>query len=69
MENESIRDKNLRLMREALDAKNYARKKIDQFKGSQSKKSKSKAVKDQQFLARAIRISEDPEDLEKNLKS
>ena len=69
MENESIREKNLRMMREALDAKNYVRKKIDQFKSNQtknSKKGRAKAVKDQQFIAKTIKDSEDLDDFEKN---
>ena len=72
MENESIKEKNLRMMREILDAKNYVRKKTDQFKSNQtknSKKGRAKAVKDQQFIAKTIKDSEGPEDLEKHLKS
>ncbi len=71
MENESIREKNLRMMREALDAKNYVRKKIDQFKSAQTKnsrKGRDKSIKDQRFIAKTIKDSEDPEDFEKKLK-
>jgi len=73
MENESIRDKNLRLMRELLDAKNYVHKKIDQFKSNQTKnaqkgKGRDKAIKDQKFIAKTIKESEGPEELEKKLK-
>jgi hypothetical protein len=70
---ESIRDKNLRMMREVLDAKNYVRKKTDKFKSDQTKNSKKgkgrdKSIKDQQFIAKAIKESEGPEDFEKKLK-
>jgi hypothetical protein len=73
MENESIREKNLRMMREALDAKNYVHKKVDQFKSNQTKNAKNgrgraKAIKDQKFIAKTIKDSEDPEDFEKKLK-
>ena len=74
MENESIMEKNLRLMREALDTKNYVRKKIDQLKSEQTKNSKKgkgsdKSIKDQKFLIKTIKESEDPEDFEKKLKN
>lgn len=66
MENESIRDKNIRMMKEALSAKNYVRQASDKLlsRNSKDKNFKNKKVKVQQSLADDIRESDGMEDFQ-----
>ena len=63
MEEESIRDKNLRMMREILDARKYVKTALDKAISKNSKKNHQKVIKDTNYLSKRIKDSEGPDDV------